>query len=491
MNTIAFRIASASLLSLVLPLFAGAADATIPQGRSTANAATPPVGMPDLTLARAKVYPFSAAEIDRVGAKSGLTDCFWIGVFNRDTFNIAFPDMGAVYWASQFSLPEGASLQVKGEYPHARYLSFNAYNENGQPVDALNDQLIQPMPGNSNPFSPGALRTVKARSYTIDLVPRDVQAGVGVSSSDRATNTLYLPNTGKLFQLYLRVYIPDQGMDVKGGVPLPKPVLRLRDGKLIEGVELCKQIVVKEGAVRDIRSDPENLKKVFAVPGAKSPYHPAQPAPFNWNAAYNPALSLTNLLINTPFESMREKVDSRRAVGFYSTLDNRYMSAFVDNRFGEVLTITGKAPRTPRTRAGSTIMDADVDLRYWSLCKYRSTADGAVDDCVYDEQVPQDANQRYVIAITKPEDRPSNARAECGVAWLAWGPGNSLGNPHGGTINMRHMMASPSFKNSLWATQKPGDEREALGEYFPDSHYLGKAAFEAKGCPVREISVGR
>ena len=30
-----------------------------------------------------------------------------------------------------------------------------------------------------------------------------------------------------------------------------------------------------------------------------------------------------------------------------------------------------------------------ANLRYWSLCKYRSLADTAVDSCVYDEQVPR------------------------------------------------------------------------------------------------------
>jgi hypothetical protein len=82
--------------------------------------------------------------------------------------------------------------------------------------------------------------------------------------------------------------------------------------------------------------------------------------------------------------------------------------------------------------------------------------------------------------------RPANARKECGVAWLNWGAaGDGIGNSHGGFITYRQMLASPDYKQGIWATQKPGDERATLGEHYPAMHYEAKAAFEARGCPVR------
>ena len=133
-------------------------------------------------------------------------------------------------------------------------------------------------------------------------------------------------------------------------------------------------------------------------------------------------------------------------------------------------------------------MNDEVDLRYWSLCKYRSIADGAADDCVYDEQAPLDAHNRYTIVVSTPEVRPANARPECGVAWMNWGVGDGIGNPHGGFLAFRHMLPSAGFKNSLWATHGLGDERRALGDYYPEATYEAKPAFEAGRVPARGVS---
>jgi len=482
--TAALLMGCVSQPTLAPPVVAQPLAQPAPTVPSSSAAALPP-GMPDLTRARPAIHAFSAAEIDRVAGSSGLTDCFWVGTVSPNTFNILIPDSGLVYWLTQFKLPAGARLELQGQYPHARYLSFNSYNPTGQPVDALNDQQIEPDAGSANPYLPGASRQVAKRDYTVKIETRALQAGVRVDNSTRPRNTLYVPTDDPLFQLWMRVYVPDQGRDAKGGVALPKPVLTLADGSKLEGESLCRAIVVKEGAVKDFKATPEGMRHVFAVPGAKAPFHPAQPAPVPWFAFFNPQLTLGNYLVNTPYEPVRNHMDTTRRAGFYSTLDNVYMSASVDNRYGDVLVMRGQAPRTPRTQKGAATMDANVDLRYWSVCKYRSVADGAVDSCIYDEQAPVDGAGRTTIVVSTPAARPSNARTECGVAWMDWGVGDGIGNPHGGFVVLRHMLPAPSFKNSLWATQKPGDERQALGPYFPDTTYEAKAAFESRGCPAR------
>ena len=114
--------------------------------------------MAQLRQATPVAVPFSVAEIDRLHAGKGLTDCFWVGTLSPQTFNILSPDLAVVYWISQFKLPAGAKLELKGQYPRARYMSFASYNPVGQPVDGLADDAIRPDSGSANPFLSGAQR---------------------------------------------------------------------------------------------------------------------------------------------------------------------------------------------------------------------------------------------------------------------------------------------------------------------------------------------
>jgi hypothetical protein len=455
-----------------------APPATAPAASAATAAPNPAAAL--LGKLRPRVEPLPAAQVDEMGRKSGLTSCFWIGTVSPATFNILIPDTGVTYWGTQYRLPPGARIELTGRYPYARHLSFNTYDEEGQPVDRLNDLMIAPDPGATNPFHPGAQRQGTQRSYQVRIEARDVVAGKSVDEATRARNTLYAPGDGSPVQLWLRIYVPDSGRDAKGGVPLPEPRVTLADGRTLEGEALCNTVVVKEGALRDVRLPADVLREISALPG-KSPYQPAQQPPI-WTAFFNPALSATNSLIGTAYEGVRQRMDVTRRGGFYSTLDNTYMSSYVDARFGDVLVLRGKAPTTPRTMAGTAVMEP-ADLRYWSICKYRSLADTAVDDCLFDEQVPRAGDGQYTIVVSHPAKRPANARAECGVAWLPWGAGDGIGNPDGGFLVLRHMMPSSEFApRSLFGTRKLGDEREVLGPYYPEPTYMSREAFERNGC---------
>lgn len=437
---------------------------------------------PDVTSWRPRVTPVSAVDIDRVSAKSKVpTDCFWVGTVGADAFNILIPDTGVTYWVSQYKLPPGAKLYLQGQYPHARHMSFSTYGAEGMPVDRLNDLMIQTDTGSANPFLANAERQGDQRDYRIDIAEGGM-GQVNVSDGRNHTNRLFSQSANGVHQIWYRVYIPDRGTDVKGGVALPKPMLVLADGKAVTGDALCKQIVVKDGAIRDISVPVEKVKEMYAEPGASSPVHPAQNPP-RWNAFYNPPLSVTNTLIGTPYEGLREKQDATRRNGFYGTFDNTYMSAYVDERFGQVLVLRAKAPTTPRTYANAPVMQS-AQLRYWSVCKNRSLADTAVDACLYDEQVPVDKNGYYTIVMSKTSNRPANATTACGVAWLDWGTvGDGIGNPSGGFLVYRHMMPSAEFySQSLFGTKKPGEEAVVLGEYYPKGAYVSKADFEQQGC---------
>jgi hypothetical protein len=446
-----------------------------------ASAASAPTAAQLLGRLRPQVEPYSAARIDEVAAKSGgLTNCFWVATVSPSTFNILYPDDGVTYWGTQYRLPAGAKMELRGRYPHARHISFSTYDDEGRPLDRIADMQIEPQPKSTNPFRPGARRDAAQRDYRVEVATRELVAGNPVDEASRARNTVYALPGDRATQIAYRVYVVDQDRDARGGVPLPEPVVTLADGRQLQGEALCRAVVVKDGVLRDVHVPAEALKPFLKIPSS-APYHPAQPQP-RWNAFFNPVLATASLLIGTPYEPVRRSIDATRRGGFYGTLDNTYMTMYIDARYGELMVLHGKAPTTPSTRQGDKVMTS-ADLRYWSLCKYRSLSDTAVDTCLYDEKIPRDANGNYTIVVSKPALRPANARSECGVAWLPWGEGDGLGNPDGGFLMVRHMMPSDAFRpHSLFATRKPGDEQETLGPYYPAPSYMSRAQFEAQGC---------
>lgn len=62
------------------------------------------------------------------GPIPGPRNCFWLrGPHSGDPYiNLAYPDANVFYWAGIFTIPEGANLQLEGEYPHSRYMSSSA-----------------------------------------------------------------------------------------------------------------------------------------------------------------------------------------------------------------------------------------------------------------------------------------------------------------------------------------------------------------------------
>jgi hypothetical protein len=232
--------------------------------------------------------------------------------------------------------------------------------------------------------------------------------------------------------------------------------------------------VVKEGAVAMSVLGKTGTQTLLNLASATSPCHPAQPTP-KWYTFYNPPFAIVPHIAGTPVEFLSALFSHKRKGGFFSTLDNAYMVAMIDDRFNDVLVICGKAVTTPKTQAGTAVMQAG-DLRYWSFCQYHSLFAPSVEGCIYDEQAPRDAAGNYTIVISTADRRPINATPECGVAWMDWGAvGDGLGNPHGGMLIYRNMLAKPDFKKSVFDAREPGDEAGVLGEYFPHALYIPRS----------------
>ena len=101
--------------------------------------------------------------------------CFWGQPAGRqDGGNALAPDTNVTYYYSysRFQLPAGAQVQLRGTFPHARFLSFTTYytvgTMRGVANTSLTDTDLAPDPGSQNPFRPGTRRTVRRRRFTVD-----------------------------------------------------------------------------------------------------------------------------------------------------------------------------------------------------------------------------------------------------------------------------------------------------------------------------------
>src|SRR3954468_20578441 len=66
--------------------------------------------------------------------------------FDPDTVNVAFPDDSAQYFSGTYQAVPGTRIRVQGQFPHARYMSFNVYDAAQRPLDALADIELRPDP---------------------------------------------------------------------------------------------------------------------------------------------------------------------------------------------------------------------------------------------------------------------------------------------------------------------------------------------------------
>lgn len=413
------------------------------------------------------------------GPRIAQTTCFWTGVASSKLgigLNTAFPDTGAVYWSAQITMPAGSWIVFKGKFAHARYESLNTYNvgPTHAPVDALNDVSTKPDPGSTNPFRVGANRNAMRRSYTITMYNQ-------LLPTPKPPNTLYAAVSGQPGQALLyRVYLSDSftRRDLTGGVGLPVPVLHLANGSVQTGAQECETLAAKSGPL-PLSTLPKSAYESLRDQPDKPPTFPAQPTPA-FAAYYNTAFSIACGYMG------QCSGHPERIGGQYSNIDNQYIAAFVNRGFpaGPVLVLRGKLPTTPRTGRSVTRMPTG-QMRYWSMCQNQSLYTTVGSGCVYDAQIPVDRRGYYTIVTSLGQDRPRNAVAACGVAWIPWPVlGDGDGHLGDGLLIVRNMLPSPSFHHAVQDTTTPGDEQQVLGPYYPRGTYTTKAKFQKKGCPA-------
>jgi hypothetical protein len=418
-------------------------------------------------------------------------DCFWAPPKGMDYANLPgalpiqtpnlYPDVGSTYFVAQYVLPEGASITLRGRFPHERYMSYTMFKPVGGnqigPGDNLRDAQIKPDEGSVNPFVAGHSRNGKHRRYTVHIVRGPVPA-------QPERNTLYTGQTDPNDRIGMsqRNYLPDKGIDGTGGVGLPKLTLNLADGTQLKGEAACQMLDPIED--KSTSTFPQAVWKAL-VAGSSDPANAPAMNPPVWERFWNAPYSVAGAFISDPAE--REATYPPSDVGgFQSNPDTRYLTLPISLNYGRVLTVSGKMPRVPGTLPAARRWPADAQVRYWSLCTGSSPVTGLGYNCVYDQQVPLRSKRRYTLVVSKPADRPRNARRKCGYKWLSFGGGENYPDPASrdwvDTLYMRFMAASPDFAQAPQRVSEPGTEKQVMGAYLPSSKYSSKAEFEKLGC---------
>lgn len=162
--------------------------------------------------------------------------------------------------------------------------------------------------------------------------------------------------------------------------------------------------------------------------------------------------------------------------GEYPNPANAYVHAEAVFSAGRVVVVTGKAPTFPDTRAGESPALAK-EMRYWSICEDLGYPVLPVVACKLDSEVPLTSDRFYTIVVSAKKDRPSNATAANGVAWLPWGD-----HSYPAAIVLRNMLSNDAFCCSILKAISLGQPVDVvMGDYYPHAKYCTKAGFEADG----------
>lgn len=430
--------------------------------------------------------PSLASTLSAQQAPAGL-GCGWQTASDPDRTNIAFPDTSAKYWVASVLLTPGNRLRIDGQYPDARYFSFNVYDPALRPTDALADVEISPKNGRSNPFSTPNGRPGGA--YTAYLTYG--QSPTQNASVPRAPNTLYggnvalgpggSPNFGLVTLIY-RIYVSHSGDYFNGGVPLPQLTLESADGKnTIATLPNCEEpllptfggLAPKPGLNNALVSAdyPDQLPTFFPI----GTYPPKSAKFFSLpDTVLGIGREQTGVLPPTP-----DVAPLNGGGGFLSNIHNAYTSTTFNRRYGNIVLVRAKAPTF---RGARGVGFNQEQMRYWSICG-NEFATQRFTQCAADYQTAIDANGYFTAVVSDLADRPANATAANGFTWLAWGAYPDM------VVIYRHMLANPAFKQSIQNQPFGGDLKAGMGEYYPEAAYCDKATFEQSNNPAEAFAL--
>jgi hypothetical protein len=409
-----------------------------------------------------------------------------------------WPDGQSTYFIGRLALPAGSSLDIDFAFPHSRYFQFALYTWNGQTFistgEAFAGKNIEPNPGSTNPFRVGADRLAEKRDFTLQILAEDAPK----DPKNRATNTLYAGSEGQDLQFVTRIYLADAGYDGPGWGPASSPEpgsgMPTYTGTLADGTKLSQAEVIEQfGQPMDAPSQPVSAEQWSKLVHAKTNDPALDPAsaPARENPRWEKYWSFGYSIVGafkTPEE--QAKIPYAGAIDGGGDPTTQYLFVHLSRKFGPVYVMRGKMPVFPNTYSGvggrGLEIMPDAQTQYWSVVSAEAAPSGHIVDALTDMQVPLDDDGYYTIVYSRAEDRPSNATAENGVAWIEWSPsgegiGGAANRDDFGMLMLRIMATNETWKERPDNVTAPGMEEEVMGPYYPRGEYMDKATFEARG----------
>ena len=466
---------------------------------------------------------------------------------NENALQGQFPDPHATYLVLlPFYAPFGHKCVIEGEFPHARFFDIQAsppfdpavyvYDGGlGAAEVALVDVDIEPLPGHTNPFRVGADRGAERRRYLVEFdlarapgaaTPVDVEPAYrppfrGGGNRRAASALNYQGPWGEpggrgghnrgvwdVGRVWVRYYAPDRGRGPLAGVPLPRVRYETPDGRAY-------------AIVADVAEEQRLLGRMATAQATEARAPEERNGPdIGWFKAWGIFHSVTSGFAQTIFgidsEEGREYVreldlgvtgrgQRQPPPGDYAMSASdcsfiHYLTRGMALEDGYVAVVAGRMPTTPATRGGEAVMTG-AQARYWSLTGYDPSADNDVPGyavhSVMDDEVVRQPNGDYVIAFSRPGDRPGNASAGNGVTWVNWGRLGSVawtlrwltvpsewegaGVPHPTERVLTWDQTAWSSESFDWDIVSRNNREGFLGAYQPVVHYLTRAEFEALG----------
>ncbi|OAV42596.1 hypothetical protein A3850_015225 [Lewinella sp. 4G2] len=391
-----------------------------------------------------------------------------------DSLRGGIPEPKATYLFLGTALaPFGSKMIIEGEFPRARFFSFQitapfngreyyAERQFGQAEVSLVDADIEPLPGHVNPFRLGADRTAENRSYRFEI---DLVTGDPVAQNDnqfvypyriegnRLAGALLVhqgvlgykdilqqpraePAPWNLGALWVRIYRPDDGTGPLGGVEMPRVSYELATGE--------RFFIGSDFSTLQARADTTvpNQNKVTA---ANPNYGPNEGFYKSWGIS-------RSILSGVAVANGWNDRDSARRVADvhlgwtgrgefqaapanyepHATTNNycNYLGRNIDLLPGQVVVLTGKLPTFPDTGPGAATMESG-QVRFWSIGGIDpdplSPLPATTIHSIADEEVIIDADRKYIIVYSRPEDRPANATAANGINWVNAGTQSNHG----------------------------------------------------------------
>ncbi|MCU1646981.1 MAG: hypothetical protein JWN03_7256 [Nocardia sp.] len=400
--------------------------------------------------------PVTVAHADPGAGSSDIAGgCSWsmeLSPRTLGTLNFAYPDSGAAYWILPYQVSPTLNITVSGQFPDARYMSFNTYDSRfssftAAGIDsALPDDHITPAADAVNPWqqagAPGGNYSISVRGdaspgqpNVLPLAPAGTSSGIGY--------------------LIYRVYLPTGG---PGAVSLPS--VTLTDHGTSNTLRPCVGGVAGEalGTVLGAADDLIALRSML-------PSAPSAPTGF------------------------------RRVTGAgaFPNVDNAYLADALDRPAdGQVVLIHGKAPTVPAGPHPTPWPNASADVRYFSLCVNmldlpgpvvrNALPDNTVDvGCRNDTDTRIDSSGDYTYVVGTEQQR-SAIEAVPGVTFVPW----SLQGPNARhAILLRNMLPDSNFGQAVQYVAPNSDPAVAasvMGDYYPSTATCTIEALQAGNC---------